>query len=101
MPLSFLWESLLKHWHYHGAQDLVPADSGLFEGTPVHIYLLPVIYWLMAFQVVNDEFLRHVRKGACKYVRGDPIRLTSSSVLVNVRPRGSKPGSKGEEKVRL
>ncbi|KAJ7137806.1 FAD/NAD(P)-binding domain-containing protein [Mycena epipterygia] len=82
MPLSFLWESFLKHWQYHGVQDLVPAHSGLFEGTPV----------------VNDEFLGHVRDGSCKYVRGDPIRLTSSGVLTNVRGRDSKPGSDGSEK---
>ncbi|KAJ7481151.1 FAD/NAD(P)-binding domain-containing protein [Mycena galericulata] len=81
MPLSFLWESFLKHWQYHGVKDLVPADSGIFEGTPV----------------VNDAFLGHVRSGACKYVRGDPIRLTSSGVRVNVRERGSEPGSDGVE----
>ncbi|KAJ7735242.1 FAD/NAD(P)-binding domain-containing protein [Mycena maculata] len=80
MPLSFLWESFLKHWQYHGVTDLVP-ESGLFEGTPV----------------VNDAFLGHVRNGACKYVRGDPIRLTSSGVCANVRQRGSKSGSDGTE----
>ncbi|KAJ6531194.1 FAD/NAD-P-binding domain-containing protein [Mycena capillaripes] len=82
MPLSFLWESFLKHWHYHGVTDLVPAHTGLFEGTPV----------------VNDEFLRHVKHGKCKYVRGDPIRLTSSGVLTNVRERDTKPGSEGTKK---
>ncbi|KAJ7172025.1 FAD/NAD(P)-binding domain-containing protein [Mycena filopes] len=81
MPLSFLWESFLKHWHYYGVHDLVPADSGLFEGTPV----------------VNDDFLKHVRKGACKYVRGDPVRLTAAGVVANVRERGSKSGSDGRE----
>ncbi|KAJ7161481.1 FAD/NAD(P)-binding domain-containing protein [Mycena crocata] len=82
MPLSFLWESFLKRWQYHRVEDLVPADSGLFEGTPV----------------VNDEFLGHVRDGSCKYVRGDPIRLTSSGVHTNVRERGTKSGSEGVEK---
>ncbi|KAJ7461564.1 FAD/NAD(P)-binding domain-containing protein [Mycena latifolia] len=82
MPLSFLWESFLKNWHYHGVKDLVPAHAGLFEGTPV----------------VNDEFLGHVRNGSCKYVRGDPIRLTSSGVRTSVRARESKPGSEGVEK---
>jgi len=82
MPLSFLWESFLKNWQYHGVKDVVPAHAGLFEGTPV----------------VNDAFLGHVRTGACKYVRGDTIRLTSSGVLANVRDRESKPGSEGIEK---
>ncbi|KAJ7024288.1 FAD/NAD(P)-binding domain-containing protein [Mycena alexandri] len=82
MPLSFLWESFLKYWHYYGVHDLVPADSGLFEGTPV----------------VNDDFLKHVRKGSCKYVRGDPVRLTSSGVVTNVRQRGTKAESEGTEK---
>ncbi|KAJ7217079.1 FAD/NAD(P)-binding domain-containing protein, partial [Mycena pura] len=77
---SFIWESFLKHWHYHGVEDLVPADSGLFEGTPV----------------VNDAFLRHVRTGACKYVRGDTVRLIAAGVRTNVRERGTKPGSKGD-----
>ncbi|KAL0948345.1 hypothetical protein HGRIS_010931 [Hohenbuehelia grisea] len=81
MPLSFLWEGFLKHWHYHGAKDLVPADRGIFEGTPV----------------VNDEFIPHVRAGRCVYVRGDPVRLTSKGVVVNQRPRGSKPKDEGEE----
>ncbi|KAJ7633034.1 FAD/NAD(P)-binding domain-containing protein [Roridomyces roridus] len=81
MPLSFIWESFLKHWQYHGVEDLVPEDRGLFQDTPV----------------VNSNFLPHVRSGACTYVRGDPIRLTSSGVRVNVRERGTKPESPGEE----
>ncbi|KAJ7681745.1 FAD/NAD(P)-binding domain-containing protein [Mycena rosella] len=81
MPLSFLWESFLKNYQYHGVKDLVPAHTGLFTGTPV----------------VNDEFLGHVRNGTCKYVRGDPVRLTSSGVLTNVRDRDTKPGSEGVE----
>ncbi|KAJ7685626.1 FAD/NAD(P)-binding domain-containing protein [Mycena polygramma] len=81
MPLSFLWEGFLKLYQYHGVPDLVPAHTGLFEGTPV----------------VNDEFLGHVRNGKCKYVRGDPIRLTASGVLTNVRERDTKPGSEGVE----
>ncbi|KAJ7311589.1 FAD/NAD(P)-binding domain-containing protein [Mycena albidolilacea] len=82
MPLSFLWESLLKHTHYRGVEDLVPAHAGLFEGTPV----------------VNDAFLGHVKNGRCKYVRGDPVRLTSAGVLTNVRARDTKPGSEGNKK---
>ena len=49
-------------------------------------------------QVVNDEFLGHVRKGRCDYVRGDTERLISRGVRVNVRQRGSKPGDEGEIK---
>ncbi|KAJ7681760.1 hypothetical protein B0H17DRAFT_1205572 [Mycena rosella] len=45
-------------------------------------------------RVVNDEFLGHVRNGACKYVRGDPVRLTSPGVLTNVRDRDTKPASR-------
>lgn len=46
-------------------------------------------------QVVNDDFLQHVRSGSCTYIRGDTLRLTKSGVEVRVRPRGSKPGDKG------
>ncbi|KAF7363919.1 hypothetical protein MSAN_01050000 [Mycena sanguinolenta] len=81
MPLSFIWEGIIKRLHYRGVEDLVPAHSGLFEGTPV----------------VNDAFLRHVKNGKCKYVRGDPVRLTSSGVLTNVRERDTKPGSEGKK----
>ncbi|KAG8859908.1 hypothetical protein FRC20_011745 [Serendipita sp. 405] len=83
MPLSFIWESFLQKWHYRGVEDLVPAHRGLFEGTPV----------------VNDNFLSHVRSGACLYIRGDTRRLTSNGVLVNTRTRTSHPEDKGEEKV--
>lgn len=38
-------------------------------------------------QIVNDEFLNHVRSGKCVYVRGDTLRLTQNGVLVNVRER--------------
>lgn len=82
MPLSFLWEIFLAKWHYRGVQDLVPPYRGLFEGTPV----------------VNDEFLPHIRSGACEYIRGDTRRLTSRGVLINSRPRLSKPGIDGEER---
>ncbi|KAJ6502033.1 FAD/NAD(P)-binding domain-containing protein [Mycena sanguinolenta] len=81
MPLSFIWEWIIKRLHYRGVEDLVPAHSGLFEGTPV----------------VNDAFLRHVQKEKCKYVRGDPIRLTSSGVLTNVRERDTKSKSEGKK----
>lgn len=45
-------------------------------------------------QVVNDEFLGHVRNKQCEYVRGDIQRLTRDGVLVNVRSRDSRPGDK-------
>ncbi|KAF7295566.1 hypothetical protein MIND_01096600 [Mycena indigotica] len=81
MPLSFLWEAFLKQWQYYGVKDLVPMDSGLFEGTPV----------------VNDAFLGHVRSGACRYIHGDPVRLTEQGVHVNVRERGTKLDDKGRK----
>ncbi|EIN10544.1 FAD/NAD(P)-binding domain-containing protein [Punctularia strigosozonata HHB-11173 SS5] len=83
MPLSILWETFLRKWHYYGVEDLSPAHRGIYEGTPI----------------VNDEFLDHVRQGRCDYIRGDTKRLTSSGVLVNVRGRQSKPNDPGEEKV--
>ncbi|OSX62773.1 hypothetical protein POSPLADRAFT_1141735 [Postia placenta MAD-698-R-SB12] len=84
MPLRWVivWEKIITAWNYHGVEDLTPARLGLFEGTPV----------------VNDEFLGHVRRGRCSYVRGDPQQLTSGGVRVNVRRRASKPGDEGEEK---
>ncbi|KAF9496926.1 FAD/NAD(P)-binding domain-containing protein [Pleurotus eryngii] len=81
MPLSFLWEFFLTHWHYRGVKDLVPTNKGIFEGTPV----------------VNDEFLEHVRTGRCVYVRGDPVRCTKNGVVVNDRKRGMKLGDRGRE----
>jgi hypothetical protein len=80
-PLSFIWEKFITYWNYYGVRDLTPANRGIFEGTPI----------------VNDEFLNHVRKGKCEYVRGDTQRLTRDGVLVNVRGRDSKPGDHGEE----
>ncbi|OAX35023.1 FAD/NAD(P)-binding domain-containing protein [Rhizopogon vinicolor AM-OR11-026] len=81
MPLSFLWERLLKYWHYHGVEDLMP-NKGIFSGTPV----------------VNDEFLNHVRSGTCVYIRGDTLRLTPTCVRVKIREqveRGSPLGFGG------
>ncbi|KAJ3552364.1 hypothetical protein NM688_g4187 [Phlebia brevispora] len=82
MPMSFIWEQLITRFNYYGVSDLTPAHLGLFESTPV----------------VNDEFLHHVRKGRCEYVRADTERLTPSGVLVNVRDRTSKPGDEGVKK---
>ncbi|KAH8105192.1 FAD/NAD-P-binding domain-containing protein [Cristinia sonorae] len=82
MPLSFLWEQIVALWNYTGVRDLAPKNTGIFEGTPV----------------VNDEFLRHVRRGKCDYIRGDTQRLTSNGVRVNVRGRDSRPGDKGAVK---
>ncbi|KAK7682058.1 hypothetical protein QCA50_015022 [Cerrena zonata] len=79
MPLSFIWEHFIIWFNYRGLSDLAPTHIGLFEGTPV----------------VNDEFLNHVRKGRCRYVRGDTERLTKRGVKVNVRERNSKPGDSG------
>ncbi|KAI0051320.1 FAD/NAD-P-binding domain-containing protein [Auriscalpium vulgare] len=81
MPLSVVWETLLKYTQYHGVEDLVPYNKGLYESTPV----------------LNDVFLQHVRDGRCEYVRGDTLRFTKSGVLVRVRPRGSKSGDKGPD----
>ncbi|KAF4622539.1 hypothetical protein D9613_009188 [Agrocybe pediades] len=77
MPLSFLWETFLKYWHYRGIHELTPKDLGIYEGTPI----------------VNDEFLGHVKSGRCRYVRGSPVRLTSEGVIVEARQsqKGSTP----------
>ncbi|KAF8172281.1 FAD/NAD-P-binding domain-containing protein [Pholiota molesta] len=69
MPLSFLWEGFLRYWQYSGIQELVPKNLGIYESTPV----------------VNDEFLEHVRRGHCKYIRGQPARLTKAGVIVEAR----------------
>ena len=47
-------------------------------------------------QIVNDEFLNHVRAGRCEYIRGDVQRLTADGVKVNARMRGTKPGDEGK-----
>lgn len=103
---SFLWESFLTHWHYRGIKDLVPANKGIFEGTPVcnHYYVIingVALLVLRYVQVVNDEFLEHVRTGRCVYVRGDPVRCTKNAVVVNERKWGTKPGDHGREIVSL
>ncbi|KAF8907082.1 hypothetical protein CPB84DRAFT_1769451 [Gymnopilus junonius] len=84
MPLSFLWESFLRHWQYAGVEELTPSNLGIYESTPV----------------VNDEFLKHVRTGRCHYVRGEPTRLTSEGVIVHARKpkRGAGKPIKQEEK---
>ncbi|KAF9005203.1 hypothetical protein BDQ17DRAFT_1399400 [Cyathus striatus] len=74
MPLSFLWEWFLTKWQYRGVENLVPQETGIFEGTPV----------------VNDVFLEHVRSGRCRYIRGEPVRLTKDGVLVNSRKEQAK-----------
>ncbi|KAA1470893.1 FAD/NAD-P-binding domain-containing protein [Dentipellis sp. KUC8613] len=81
MPFSFIWERVLKHWQYHGVEDLIPSDKGIYDATPV----------------VNDEFLEHVRTGRCEYIRGDTLQFTKRGVQVRVRPHGTKPGQKRSE----
>ncbi|KJA21925.1 hypothetical protein HYPSUDRAFT_186828 [Hypholoma sublateritium FD-334 SS-4] len=80
MPLSFIWEGFLRYWQYSGVEELVPANTGIYEGTPV----------------VNDVFLDHVKNGRCRYIRGQPSRLTKSGVLVEARK--SKPEGSGKNK---
>ena len=99
---SFLWEKFITLWNYHGVEDLTPAHLGLFQGTPVRrsaLLISPPTPGLTHIpgQVVNDEFLDHVRAGRCRYVRGDTQRLTRSGVKVSVRGRDSKPGDAGQE----
>ena len=50
-------------------------------------------------QIVNDEFLRHVRDKRVSYVHGDTLEIRKSGLRVNVRQRGSKPNDPGEEKI--
>lgn len=40
---------------------------------------------VLVMQVVNDEFLNHVRSGKCVYVHGDTLRLTPTGVRVKIR----------------
>ena len=56
---------------------------------------LRLIQWL---QIVNDEFLRHVREKRVSYVHGDTLDIQKDGVRVNVRLRDSKPKDPGEEK---
>lgn len=101
---SFFWEKFITAWNYHGVEDLTPAHLGLFQGTPVRLpFLCPTFFLRRSLsdvcvrQVVNDEFLDHVRAGRCRYVRGDTQGLTHGGVKVSVRGRDSKPGDEGEE----
>lgn len=50
-------------------------------------------------QIVNDEFLQHVREKRVSYVRGDTLKIQRGGVRVSVRQRESKPKDPGEEKV--
>ena len=45
---------------------------------------MPTIADISRVQVVNDEFLGHVRKGLCQYVRGDTERLTARAKSAGV-----------------
>ncbi|PPQ84705.1 hypothetical protein CVT25_014057 [Psilocybe cyanescens] len=82
MPLSFLWETFLRYFQYHGIEELIPKNTGIYEGTPV----------------VNDVFLSHVRTGRCHYVRGSPVRLTSEGVITEARK--NKKGSQSKSNKR-
>ncbi|ORY90638.1 hypothetical protein BCR35DRAFT_299182 [Leucosporidium creatinivorum] len=83
MPLSFIPEWLIRTFHYRDQVDKAPQTKGLFAGTPI----------------VNDEFLKHIRKGLISYKRGDTKSFTPQGVKFNERERDSKPGDKGETKV--
>ncbi|KAI0643289.1 FAD/NAD-P-binding domain-containing protein [Trametes meyenii] len=76
MPLSVVWERVVAWWNYRAAPELVPARLGLFEGTPV----------------VNDDFVRLVGEGRCRYVRGDVERFARGGVRVKVRGKEERPG---------
>ncbi|KZV98817.1 FAD/NAD(P)-binding domain-containing protein [Exidia glandulosa HHB12029] len=82
MPLSFIPEWVLRTFHYRGVRELAPRDKGIFEGTPV----------------VNDEFLGHVRKGRCRYVRGDGKTLTENGVLIGVKAKAQKKKDEDENR---
>ncbi|EJD48241.1 FAD/NAD(P)-binding domain-containing protein [Auricularia subglabra TFB-10046 SS5] len=75
MPLSFIYERLLKTFHYRSAADIAPQDKGIFEGTPI----------------VNDEFLGHVRSGRCRYIRGDGQTLTERGVQIKLKGPSGAP----------
>jgi dimethylaniline monooxygenase (N-oxide forming) len=45
---------------------------------------------------VNDDFIKHIRKGLISYKRGDTQSFTSQGVKFNQRGKDSKPGDKGE-----
>jgi len=59
-------------------------------------YVTPSLIQLL--QIVNDEFLRHVREKRVTYVHGDTLEIQKDGVRVNVRQRESKPKDPGEEK---
>lgn len=50
-------------------------------------------------QIVNDQFLRHVREKRVSYIHGDTLEIQKDGLRVNVRQRESKPGEPGEEKI--
>ncbi|KAH8111650.1 FAD/NAD-binding domain-containing protein [Phellopilus nigrolimitatus] len=70
MPLSFIWEELIRRMHYRDlATSVAPQNRGLFGGTPV----------------VNDVVLSHIRSGLVSYIRCSTERLTSKGVLIKNR----------------
>lgn len=46
---------------------------------------------------MNDEFLPNVRGGRCRYVRGQPLRLTSEGVVVEARKPKMGPTNSDKE----
>ncbi len=54
---------------------------------------------IQLLQIVNDEFLRHVREKRVSYVHGDTLDIQKDGVRVNVRQHDSKPNDPGEEKI--
>ena len=58
-----------------------------------------ILRLIQLLQIVNDQFLRHVREKRVSYVHGDTLGIQTDGVRVNVRLRDSKPKDPGEEKI--
>lgn len=84
--LTPIVEFLLRKLHYRDLeQKMAPTGLPFYSSTPV----------------VNDRALKFIRQGRGDYLRGDLKEVTHAGVKFSHRERGTKPGDKGFEQLKL
>ncbi|KZV98830.1 FAD/NAD(P)-binding domain-containing protein [Exidia glandulosa HHB12029] len=66
-PISYLFELVVAIGHYRGAKDVLPLKRTIFDSTPV----------------VNNTFIKSVRHGRARLVRGKAAAFTERGVLLD------------------